>query len=130
MTLYISVAICIAFSVFIIIPFLIKYKSVHLDDSANDQEPKSAIDLNKEIISLEGEKNKLYSDLKDIEFDYNLGKITENDYKELRSKYMDRTAELLRKINETNVNPGSGTGDVIEDEINNFKKNVNSNYSN
>jgi len=127
LTLYISVAICIAFSVFIIIPFLIKYKSVHLDDSANDQEPKSAIDLNKEIISLEGEKNKLYSDLKDIEFDYNLGKITENDYKELRSKYMDRTAELLRKIDEINIKPGSGTGDVIEDEINNFKKNVNSN---
>ncbi len=127
MTLYISVAICIAFSVFIIIPFLIKYKSVHLDDSANDQEPKSAIDLNKEIISLEGEKNKLYSDLKDIEFDYNLGKITENDFKELRSKYMDRTAELLRKIDEINIKPGSGTGDVIEDEINNFKKNVNSN---
>ncbi|MEE9214470.1 MAG: hypothetical protein V3U54_06695 [Thermodesulfobacteriota bacterium] len=127
MTLYISVAICIAFSVFIIIPFLIKYKSVHLDDSTNDQEPKSAIDLNKEIISLEGEKNKLYSDLKDIEFDYNLGKITENDYKELRSKYMDRTAELLRKIDEINIKPGSGTGDVIEDEINNFKKNVNSN---
>lgn len=127
MTLYISVAICIAFSVFIIIPFLIKYKSVHLDDSANDQEPKSAIDLNKEIISLEGEKNKLYSDLKDIEFDYNLGKITENDYKELRSKYMDRTAELLRKIDEINIKPGSGIGDVIEDEINNFKKNVNSN---
>jgi len=127
LTLYISVAICIAFSVFIIIPFLIKYKSVHLDDSVNDQEPKSAIDLNKEIINLEGEKNKLYSDLKDIEFDYNLGKITENDYKELRSKYMDRTAELLRKIDEINIKPGSGTGDVIEDEINNFKKNVNSN---
>ncbi len=115
------------FSVFIVIPFLIKYKSVHLDDSTNDQEPKSAIDLNKEIISLEGEKNKLYSDLKDIEFDYNLGKITENDYKELRSKYMDRTAELLRKIDEINKKPGSGIGDVIEDEINNFKKNVNSN---
>ena len=65
--------------------------------------------------------------MKEIVFYYYLGKITENDYKELRSNYMDRTAELLRKIAEISVKPGSGTGDVIEDEINKFKKNVNSN---
>lgn len=127
MTLYISVAICIAFSVFIIIPFLKIGRSVRLDDSNPDQAPILAIDLNKQLITMEEEKNKLYSQLKDIEFDYNLGKITENDYKELRSNYMDRTAELLRKIAEISVKPGSGTGDVIEDEINKFKKNVNSN---
>lgn len=44
------------------------------------------------------QRDGVYATLRDIEMDRQLGKLDENDYAALRSKYMARAAELLKAI--------------------------------
>lgn len=50
------------------------------------------------ILDLESQKESIYSELRDIEFDYNLGKITEEDYTQLTEKYKRRAAAVIMEI--------------------------------
>lgn len=47
---------------------------------------------------LEERKEAIYSAIKDIDFDYQMGKLSEEDYKELRQQYKDEAVHLLKKI--------------------------------
>jgi hypothetical protein len=39
-----------------------------------------------------------YDTLRDLEFDFSMGKMAENDYRELKSRYQGEAAEILRQI--------------------------------
>lgn len=43
-------------------------------------------------------KQTIYTAIKDIEFDYQMGKLSEADFKELRQQYKDEAVGLLRRI--------------------------------
>ncbi|MFQ5751708.1 MAG: zinc ribbon domain-containing protein [bacterium] len=43
-------------------------------------------------------KETIYAAIKDIEFDYQMGKLSEEDFKELRQQYKDEAIGLLKKI--------------------------------
>ncbi|MCG8650831.1 MAG: hypothetical protein MI861_13415, partial [Pirellulales bacterium] len=67
---------------------------------------------------LEGRKESLYSAIRDIDLDYGLGKLTKEDYDELRKKYRSEAAVVLREID--GIAEGRGTQDLdaeIEAEI-------------
>ncbi len=43
-------------------------------------------------------KEAIYAAIKDIEFDYQMGKLSKEDYQELRQQYKDEAVKLLKKI--------------------------------
>jgi len=43
-------------------------------------------------------KEAIYAAIKDIEFDYQMGKLSKEDYHELRQQYKDEAVRLLKKI--------------------------------
>lgn len=48
--------------------------------------------------SLEQAKEEIYAAIKEMDFDYAMGKISEEDYRELRSQYKAKAVEILREF--------------------------------
>jgi hypothetical protein len=83
--------ISIVISIFIIYPLLRKYlwnNELELKEPFAD--PK--------YTNLLREKDLILNEIKDIDLDYGLEKLNENDYKELRQKYRIKAAEIIKKI--------------------------------
>lgn len=57
-----------------------------------------AFDSNHRASDLEAQKAEIYKAIKDIEFDYQMGKLSEEDYTELRDQYKTQAIEILKKI--------------------------------
>jgi hypothetical protein len=53
-----------------------------------------------DLSALLAEKDRTLTTLQELEFDYQLGKIPEQDYPPIRAALMQRGADLLRKIDE------------------------------
>lgn len=53
-------------------------------------------------LNLTAEKDNLLSEIKDIEFDYKLGKITEEDYEYLTDRYKKSAASIIEEIRRLN----------------------------
>ena len=92
---YLIIIFSIACSIFILSPL---YKQIFRDRDSNGllqemPEKKVYRDLleSKEIV---------LNEIRDIDFDYGLGKLTKDDYTELRNRYRYRAAAILEKISE------------------------------
>ncbi len=62
------------------------------------------------------EREALLDAIRELDFDYRMGKVEEEDYRETRSRYQNRAVELMRVIDE-NAGPTPGIEDRIEEEI-------------
>ena len=58
-------------------------------------------------------KETIYAAIKDIEFDYQMGKLSEEDFKELRQKYKDEAVGLLKTIDKGQTKPAKGEGTQV-----------------
>lgn len=68
--------------------------------------------------TLQVQKESLYSAIRDIDFDFGLGKLTAEDYEELRQKYRIEAASVLKDIDNITNDSGTATLDSeIEAEI-------------
>lgn len=56
-------------------------------------------DSNHQASDLQERKESIYAAIKDIEFDYQMGKLSEEDFKELRQQYKNEAVNLLKEIN-------------------------------
>ncbi|RMD94293.1 MAG: zinc-ribbon domain-containing protein [Calditrichaeota bacterium] len=54
---------------------------------------------------LEERKQAIYSAIKDIEFDYQMGKLSEEDFIELRNQYKEEAINLLKQIDRLQSTP-------------------------
>ncbi len=63
-----------------------------------NHEPGSDNRQKSELQVLEENKLELYGAIKEIDFDYGLGKLSEDDYKELRNHYLLEASEIIKKI--------------------------------
>ena len=63
-----------------------------------------AFDVNHRIEDLEAKKIEVYKAIKDIEFDYEMGKLSREDYEELRSQYKAEAVNILKQMDQ--VRPG------------------------
>jgi hypothetical protein len=54
-------------------------------------------------------KDSIYMAMKDLEFDYSTGKLSEEDYHDLREKFAVEAGEVLREIDETAKGESAGT---------------------
>ena len=92
---YLIILFSIVCSIFILSPI---YKQIFSDSDSNGllqdtPEKKAYRDLleSKEIV---------LNEIRDIDFDYGLGKLTKDDYTELRNRYRYRAAVILEQIRE------------------------------
>jgi rRNA maturation endonuclease Nob1 len=60
--------------------------------------PATGAEENREWELLLAEKEVIYADLKDIEFEFETGKLSEEDYAELRQAYRVRALDVLERI--------------------------------
>jgi len=63
-----------------------------------------------ELSALMAERDRVLSSLQELDFDFKLGKIPEEDYPGQRANLLKKGAELLRKLDE--IAPGSVQGDT------------------
>jgi len=110
--------IVLGITIFICYPFFTKTGSENLfeEDKKNYTEKRKS-----DLQLLEENKLELYSAIKEIEFDHGLGKLTDEDYKELRESYIYEAAKVVRKIEELSHKNKLSSEDKIEQEIRNSK---------
>lgn len=108
--------IVLGITIFICYPFFTKTGSENLfeEDKKNYTEKRKS-----DLQLLEENKLELYSAIKEIEFDHGLGKLTDEDYKELRESYIYEAAKVVRKIGELSHKNNLSIEDKIEQEIRN-----------
>jgi ribosomal protein L32 len=71
-------------------------------------------DLRK-VEELAARKSALLQTLRDVEFDYETGKITENDYRDLKARYEREAIEVMRELD--NLHGGRGWEEAIDAEL-------------
>ena len=98
MEIIILLAIVIITAVFITLPFFKKNTEAEdpIEQKSNPIENPSLVELKK----LNSEKELLYAALNDIEFDYGLGKLSREDYDELKRDYKAKAVSVLKEIDE------------------------------
>ncbi len=69
-----------------------------------------------EIELLVRHKNKLYADIRDLDFEFGIGKMAEQDYQTLRSEAIQDVAEVMRKLDAAHHARG-GNGHVTDSVI-------------
>jgi uncharacterized protein involved in exopolysaccharide biosynthesis len=80
--------------------------------------------------TLENQKDTLYSAIKDIEFDFSLGKLSADDFQELNTKYKIEAAGVLKEIDSLSSNNEKEFLDSkIEQEILSYRKSRGTNES-
>jgi hypothetical protein len=117
----ILLAIVILTAVFITLPFFKKKTDVEnaIEQSSNPIENPSLIELKR----LNSEKESLYAALSDIEFDYGVGKLSREDYDELKQDYRAMAVYVLKQIDEISKGVHSTElEDEVEKEITAIRK--------
>ena len=66
--------------------------------------------------SLLEDRERVYTAIQELEFDYQMGKVEEADYKETRSRYEHRAITLLKALDKTNGRP-EAIEKQIEEEV-------------
>lgn len=116
------ILISIIISIYILLPFLKNYLMAGRKDIP-------AFDINPEHKAILREKDRLIDEIKDIDLDYGLEKLGENDYKELRHKYRLKAAKVIKEIESyeklKNINIDSAASKKIDEEIELIKGNKN-----
>lgn len=76
-----------------------------------------SFELNHRAEELETRKSEIYAAIKDIEFDFQMGKLSEEDYQELKHQYRTEAVGLLKEIDKTH---GIHTAQDVRDTVINF----------
>ena len=94
----IVLTIAIIVSVFISLPFFRKneFDQPHSEEDSHQVQETMIKRLN----VLNNEKESIYNALKDIEFDYEIGKLSKNDFEELSLSYKSKAISILKEIDE------------------------------
>jgi hypothetical protein len=86
-----ALVIALLAALFISMPFFFKRKTAGGDEYFPDPRAEKSKELG-------SRKDSLLTAIKDIEFDYGLGKLSREDYEELHGKYRSEAAGLLKEI--------------------------------
>lgn len=67
--------------------------------------------------ALLSKKNKIYTDIKDLDFEFNIGKMAEEDYRSLRKQSMAEVAEVIRQIDALGGAAVDGNGKITDEYL-------------
>ena len=68
------------------------------EESATERSPEGGLEASGPQSALSQERARLYADLRELEFDFRAGKLSEADYNELRQKIESKAASVLQRI--------------------------------
>ena len=78
-----------------------------------------------EYYDLIKKRDLLINEIRDIDFDFGLGKLNSRDYNEIKDKYRYKAASILKEIDEIeDIKIDSNKSDSIENEIFQVKKSI------
>ncbi|MGH7889540.1 MAG: hypothetical protein ACRENF_03215, partial [Thermodesulfobacteriota bacterium] len=100
----------LAVAIFIALPFLRN----RLDESSSREQSNAAEiedPVKDKLRKLNLEKESIFAAIKEIDFDYDLGKLSKDDYDELQKKYKLQAASILKEIDKIRIE-----ADVIDME--------------
>ena len=100
--------------IFVCYPFFTRNKDTSL---YIEEEGLYTGDKDPSIRYLEYEKDHIYRAIKEIDFDYGLGKLSEDDYSDLRKQYIYQAVEIVNKIEGLALEKNDTPEDSIEKEI-------------
>lgn len=103
-------AIALLAALFISMPFFFRSKTAGGDEYFPDPRAEKAKELG-------SRKDALLTAIKDIEFDYGLGKLSREDYEELHGKYRAEAAGILKDMDSLGSGADDGGCEDIEGEI-------------
>ncbi len=95
-TLFILLSLLV--SLFVVFPIFQEKKS--------NKRGRAAHSTNNHAVELAEQKRNIYKAIKEIEFDFEMGKLSQDDFEELRQQYKDDAVGLLKKIDQAGA-PGS-----------------------
>ena len=109
-------------ALYIALPFFLR-KKYYVNDTLASSQSVNQSSVADRLISLNNQKETLYSAIRDIDFDYGLGKLSKDDYEELNNKYRDEAASVLKQIDDLEKEGGVQTFDQeLEQEILSYRK--------
>lgn len=100
MDIAIIIIITAVVAIYIVLPFFLRQDKVLTNDHIEFNSSESKSNLEETLKTLDNQKETLYSAIKDIEFDYGLGKLSKEDFEELNAKYKLEAANVLKQIDE------------------------------
>ena len=103
MTVLVAVVLAVLTFVFITSPFF--KQRLHSGDTVEDEK----------LQELHSKRDTTYSMLKELEFDLQSGILTEEDYRDLETKYKRKVISILRNID--NLERDSGVEEEIEKQV-------------
>ncbi len=71
------------------------------------RQKKMSFAVNHRAEELESRKAQIYAAIKDIDFDFQMGKLSKEDYEQLRSQYKSQAVGLLKQVDQM---PGNRKG--------------------
>ncbi len=108
MTVFVALVLTMVTFVFVAYP-LLKRRS-HSVDSGEDEK----------LQELRSERDTTYSMLKELEFDFQSGILTEEDYRNLEARYKRKAISTLKEIDD--VGKGSGVEEEIEKQVQELRR--------
>ncbi len=116
MNIIIILIITALIAIYIALPFFLRRKELDVPLEISKGSRRDTI--TDRLASFNNQKENLYTAIKDIEFDYGLGKLSKEDFEELNTKYKNEAASVLKQIDELEKEGGVQTLDTeIENEI-------------
>ncbi len=107
----ITIVIAALAAIFISLPFFRKSRKEAVGNPGAELRPDPRME---ELKELDSRKESLLSAIKDIEFDYGLGKLSKEDFEDLNLRYKHEAAHVLKKMDEV----AKGRDEVvIEDDL-------------
>ena len=109
-------------AVYIALPFFLKSGA-----QGNEFPATSGVEIAdpvaEKLKTLDNQKEALFSAITDIDFDYGLGKLSKEDYEELKNKYKLEAAAILKEMDEIPKQSGAkGVDYELEQEILSYRK--------
>lgn len=111
-----------AIAIYIALPFFLKSRA-----QGNKFPAAYAVEIadpiTEKLKSLDNQKEALFSAITDIDFDYGLGKLSKEDYEELKNKYKLEAGGILKEMDEIQKPSGTKSPDYeLEQEILSYRK--------
>lgn len=122
MEILVILIITVLVALYIALPFFLRKKH-SINETLESTQSAKETPMADKLTALNNQKEALYSAVRDIDFDYGLGKLSKEDYEELNSKYKNEAATVLKKIEALEIEVGVQTFDQeLEKEILSYRK--------
>ncbi len=72
--------------------------------------------------ALQQSKENVYAAIKEMDFDYQMGKLSEDDYQHLKSQYKNKAVEILQSLDNVNQEKEADLEAAIELEVQQFRE--------